>query len=128
MIKVLLFGALAAVMGFLLSEWGFRGKRLFSILCIVLILSASAEGLGELFGFTAELSEAADTGGAVTCAFKLVGASYLFGICSDMASELGEGGVANALSLAYKVEAALLVLPYLRELTSAALALLNKIQ
>jgi len=126
-VRLAALGVLMAVMGFLLSELGFRGKRLFSVLCAVLILATVGEGIAELFGIMTELEAASGASEAVACAMKIVGASYLFGVCADIASEMGEGGIASALGAAYRVELLLLVLPYLRELVTAAAELISRI-
>ena len=46
------------------------------------------------------------------CALKIVGAGYLFGICSDIAAELGEPLVSKGLLTVGRVEILLIAMPY----------------
>ena len=103
---------LLAFTSFVLSELGFRGKRTVSVLGLILILSSVGEGIGGLLESVLGLCDAAGITDAAECAAKIVGAGYLFGICSDIASELGEPLVSKGLLTAGRVEMLLIATPY----------------
>ena len=110
--KILGAGILLAFTSFVLSELGFRGKRTVSVLGLILILSSVGEGIGGLLESVLGLCDTAGITDAAECAAKIVGAGYLFGICSDIASELGEPLVSKGLLTAGRVEMLLIATPY----------------
>ena len=114
-LKACAFGLIAAVAGQLLGEGGFKGKRFFSVLCIIGILVFVVDGVASL---VAELSEfiSEDAADIAKCAMKIVGAGYVFGISADIASELGEGGVSKALLAVGRVEIIVRSFPYFKNL------------
>ena len=106
---------LVAVLGYLLSELGWRGRRLFTALGCVAILLLLSDGLG---GIISEMQGICEIGGVTDTArtaLKVVFSGYIFGFCSDTAAELGENGIANAACIAGRVEAVIIVLPYLSD-------------
>ena len=116
---------LAAVVGAVLGELGFKGKRLFGAFSAVLLLSFAAEGFGEVVSELTLLTEGAGISDVARDAVKIVGAGYVFGIGSDIADELGEGGAAKALSVVGRVEIALLILPYFGEILKTGMGLIK---
>lgn len=113
MMKIVALGFLLAVMALLLRSFGFRGAAVFASLAVAAILSLVAGELGELIGL-AEKSplfgeDALEYFSAIA---KIVGASYLFGICADICTELGEGGIAKAVALSGRIEILLIASPY----------------
>ena len=114
-LKACAFGLIAAVTGQLLGEGGFKGKRFFSVLCIIGILVFVVDGVAslvaELSGFISE-----DAMDITKCAMKIVGAGYVFGISADIASELGEGGISKALLAVGRVEIIVMSFPYFKNL------------
>lgn len=116
-------GVLVGAVGFLLSEMGWGGKRLFSVLGIILMVAVSSEGLFTVYGEISQLGGA--MGEVSAAALKVVGVGYVFGISSDLCSELGEGGAAKALTFAGRVEIIVLILPYLKEVVSLGLKMIK---
>lgn len=115
----------AAVLAIILREAGFRSPKLVSVAGIVVISLVAALRLGTLIE---ELLPPAISGEAREGArlmLKMIGAGYVFGICSDICRELGEGGIANALQVAGRVEIMLLLLPTLREIFELGAGLLK---
>ena len=113
MMRIVALGFLLAVMALLLRSFGFRGAAVFASLAVAAILSLVAGELGELIS-VAEKSpllgeEALEYFSAIS---KIVGASYLFGICADICTELGEGGIAKAVALSGRIEILLIAAPY----------------
>lgn len=125
MLKLLGAAVISAVCGMLLGELGFRGRKLFGLLCALVILCAiSGDAVKIIQDFTSiegvgELSEI----GSV-CA-KIIGVGYLFGFVCDIASELGETAVASAVSMAGKLEILIIIFPYFRKIVELGLELLQ---
>ncbi len=116
---------LAAVLGSLLSEYGFKGKKLFSVTACVVLLTLGCGLLGEAFGKINGFGALAGIGEAAGVAVKIVGAGYVFGISSDVCRELGEGGVANVLTLVGRLEIFVIVLPYITKILELGVELIK---
>ena len=111
-LKLVGAGMLLAFTSFVLSELGFRGKKALSVLGMLLMLTAIGDGMAKLMQPVLGLCDTAGLSEAARCALKLVGAGYLFGICADIASELGESLVSKGLLVAGRVEMLLIAAPY----------------
>ena len=115
---------LLSVLGYLLSELGWRGRRIFGALGCVTLLLLLSDGLGSI---VSEMKGICDVGGVsdtARTALKVVFSGYVFGFCSDTATELGEGGISNAVNIAGRVEILLIVLPYLSDVFNSVLEVL----
>ena len=113
MMRIVALGFLLAVMALLLRSFGFRGAAVFASLAVAAILSLVAGELGELLGLAREsVLFGGDTLEYFSAIAKIVGASYLFGICADICTELGEGGIAKAVALSGRIEILLIAAPY----------------
>ena len=55
---------------------------------------------------------------------KILGAGYVFGVCSDICSELGEGGLSGAVCLFGRVEIIALSLPYIKRIVEKGIELI----
>lgn len=117
-IKLCMTAVLMAVVGVLLSAVGWKYKGVYSVLCIIILLSGLGEGLSALFSRIFGLTDAAGVSDVAACALKIVGVGYVFGISSEIATELGEGGIARGLTVISKCEMMLITLPYLSEILS----------
>ena len=113
--KILGAGLLLAFTSYVLSELGFRGKRTLSVLGMILLLSSVGEGISKLAEPVLGLCNTAGITDAAECALKIVGAGYLFGICSDISAELGEPLVSKGLLTVGRVEMLLIATPYFVE-------------
>lgn len=116
---------LVAILAALLSELGFRQKKLFVVLSLVVILSMLAEGIGELFSAALSLADSAGISDAAKCAVKAVGLGYIFGFTADVCEELGEKGIANAVTIGARVEIFLVALPYFEKTVRLGIELLK---
>lgn len=118
-------GVLAAVLGMLLSEIGFRGAKLVGICASVAILIYAVTGIGELFSGlgTHSFGEGIEEGAVLI--MKIVGVGYVFGIASDVCRELGEGGLASAVLTAGRIEMFLLALPTFRKIIGLGIELMK---
>ena len=111
-IKIVGAGVLLAFTSFVLAELGFRGKRMISVLGVLIILSSVGDGIAKLIEPVLGLCDIAGISDGAACALKIVGAGYLFGICSDVVAELGEPLVAKGLITAGRIEMLLVASPY----------------
>lgn len=102
---------LAATIGFVLSELGFRGKRAVSATLIVIFLLSFVDLLADAVSKIALVSIADEGKEALRCALKIVGIGHAFNIASDTCQELSEGGIGTALSLVGKLQIILMILP-----------------
>lgn len=108
-------GILVAIMGFILSELGFRGKRVFSTLAIVLFLLVFIDLAKDIILELKALPIGEDGVTALFSALKIIGVGHAFGISSDICTELSEVGVASVLLLIGKLEIAIIILPHFKE-------------
>ena len=106
---------LAVILGAVLSELGFKSKKLLSTLAALLIVSMLWGEVAHLVDKLGTFSEMAGIGDAAKCALKVVGLGYVFGFTSDVCREMGEGGVASAVGIVGRVETFLVVMPYLEK-------------
>ena len=125
MLRVCGAAILVSVMAVMLSELGFRQKRLFTLLSLVVILSLFADGISRAIGVVTSLGEYAGIGDAAECALKAVGAGYLFGFTADVCDELGERGVSSIVGIGARVEIFLISLPYLEKVLTLGVELLK---
>ena len=109
----------------MLTELGFRGKRAVAALFFVILSLGVVDSLSAVLGGVGDFFELSGIGDVAKTSMKVVGTGYIFGIASDVCSELGEGGASKALDLAGKVEVVLIVLPYLTEVTKGALEMIK---
>ena len=85
-------------------------------IALILICSISlVAGVGKLIEsiYSFSLSDEIET--RVGYIIKIVGASYVFGICSDVCRELGESSIASIITAIGRVEIILLSLPAISE-------------
>ena len=118
-------GLLLAVMGLILRSFGIRGGGAFSALAVAVLLSVVSGELGalaRLFGVDEPILGAASE--QVSAIARIVGAGYLFGICADICTELGEVGIAKAVVIGGRVEILLISAPYFVEICEAGKELL----
>ena len=101
---------LAAIVGFVLSELGFRGKRVVSSFVIIIFLlffvDAAADAVSMILAIPIDEERE-----AINIALKIVGVGHAFNICADVCAELSETGLATALTLVGRIEILLIVIP-----------------
>jgi hypothetical protein len=125
--KVLGFGILTALTSFLLSELGFKGRRVYSTLGICILLLYFLNSFGGFFGELLSFNISDGAGEAVKVGLKIVGVSQAFSIAADAAGELSEGGIASTMTLVGKLEILIISLPHLKSIISTVSDLLSKI-
>ena len=126
MLKICALALLFAFMALILRSFGFRGAAAFTALAVAFLLSRASSELASLgsFGELKELLpvDALEYVGAIA---RVVGAGYLFGICADVCQELGESGIAKAVSVAGRAEILLIASPYVVRIIDVATELLK---
>ena len=118
-------GLLTAVLGLLISEGG-RGLRgpIITVGAVV-ILSLVFERISTLTSGLFSLASGAGVEEICSAAMKVVGAGYVFGICSDICRELDAPLVANALTVGGRAEIILIVMPYFIKTVSLGVEMLK---
>ena len=116
--------ALASVV--ILKSFGFRGAPVVTVLALVVALSSYSALFSEISDTFSYIEGLSDVREYVSAVIKVVGISYLSGICSDVAREMGESGCAKAISVITKLELVLLSLPYIKQILFSVFSLLEK--
>lgn len=124
-LKISAVALLTAIMCVVLSELGFKSRRLISVFGMLIILISSISCLENFMSEIMRVSEVAKMTDAARCALKTVGVGYLFGFVSSVLSELNENTLAFAVSIVSRLEIMLLVLPYLKKIINLGLELLQ---
>ena len=124
-LRLCFVGLLVAVLAALLSELGFKQKRLLVTLSLVIMLSMLAEGIGRIFSTALSLADSSGITDAAKCAAKAVGLGYVFGFTGEVCEELGEKGIASAVAIGARIEIFLLVLPYFEKTVRLGVELLK---
>lgn len=123
--KLCAIGVLLAFVGVLLSEYGFRSKRVFGVLCATMLMIGLSESMLSLFDGVISISDASGISEVSRSALKVIGVGYVFGFCADMSRELGESSVANVLTIAGRIEILLLVFPYFEKILGFGMELVK---
>lgn len=105
-----------AIFGFMLRSLGWSGAKIFSAIGAASIIMMGVTVMGTLTERLGWVFAQKGLGGVMESVLKIVGVGYVFGICSDMCSELGEGGVASALTVVGRGSILLAVMPTLFEI------------
>lgn len=113
-------GLLICILSLLLREAGFRGSRLVSLLGVVGLTCFSVVEMGEILRAISLSERLGAESGELVDIFKIVGAGMIFGIVTDMARDMGELGVASAVSVVGRVEIFALCVPYILRLLDTA--------
>lgn len=122
--KIAALAILLAIICFVLSELGFRSKKAFSSLAFIALILLCVNAVSEITPKFTELSSLSGIRESAETALKVVFSGYVFGIASDVSAELGEGGIANAVTLGGRLEIALIIMPYLMDVISFAVELI----
>ena len=114
---------LASVAAVLIKGFGFKGAEIFSATAVCALLAYALSSSLPIFDFLSDMPE--DISEYAGSCIKAVGIGYATGITADVCRELGEGGIAKAVSVAAKIEIALVALPHIREITDLAIELMK---
>lgn len=121
--KIVAYILTVLFLGVVLKELGFKGSRLIFVLGIISLLGVVATYVGKLVTVFGDVGEA---GGEYTTALlKIVGIGYVFGICSDICAELGEGVLSGYVCLIGRVEIMMVCTPFIKEIIEKGIALIQ---
>jgi len=109
-------------LGILLKELGFRGSSLVMLLGTVCLVGISVVSLGEVLSLLPDVGS--DGRVYAETMLKIVGAGYVFGICSDVCSQLGQASLSNAVILCGRVEIVALSAPFIKRIIEEGAKLL----
>ena len=115
---------LCAIMAALLDGMGFRSKRLFVTLSLLMLMISAMDTLSSVVEPLTQLAERVGISEPWDKACRALGLGYLFGFASEICHSLGEGGLGALLSAVGKLEIFLLVLPYFLKAVELGLELL----
>lgn len=121
-LRTVAYVLISLVLGVLLKELGFKGSRLIFVISTVGVVGMAAIYAGEILGALPGVK--GDNREYVSAILKMVGAGYVFGICSDVCSELGENGLAGAVCLFGRVEIIALTLPHIKRIVEKGIELI----
>ena len=123
--KICTVALLSVILSWFLGEMGFKNRKILTLLASMLLVGTVNEEIGTLVSKIIPLAADAGIGEACECALKIVGLGYVFGITSDVCTELGEVGVSKAVGLAGKVEIRIVALPYFEKTLERGVRLLK---
>ena len=120
--RIVAYVLITLFLGLLLKELGFRGATLVLLFGTVSVVGVAVLSLGKIFsllpGVDAEGREYAEA------MLKIIGVGYVFGICSDVCSQLGEGSLSSAVALCGRVEIIALSVPFIKRIIEKGIELL----
>ena len=123
--KICVFALVAALLCALLDGLGFKGKGLFALLCVLLMLISFVATANDAFGGIISLADRAGITDAASCVLRVIGLGYVFGFTSEICSSLGEGGLAFAVTTVGRVQIFLVAYPYLEKTIQLGMELLG---
>ena len=118
-------GVILSVIGALLGELGSKERRVFGALGCVLLFLAVMPEITSIVGEAQRIAELGTVSDGASVCLKIVGVGYLFSLCASMAEEMGERGIAQAITFAARVEIAIIIIPYFREIVNMGMELLK---
>lgn len=113
---------IALFLGILLKELGFHGSTFVTLLGTVSLVGVSVVSLGEIFSLLPDVGP--DGREYAEAMLKIVGAGYVFGICSDVCSQLGQTSLSSAVILCGRVEIVALSVPFVKMIIEEGIKLL----
>ena len=120
--RIIAYVLITLFLGLLLKELGFRGATLVIVLGTVSVVGMAVLSLGRIFtllpGVDAQNEE------YVEAMLKILGVGYVFGMCSDVCSQLGEGSLSSAVTLCGRVEIIALSIPFIKRIIEKGIELL----
>ena len=124
-LEILGIGILLSLSAVLLKDLGFRGAAVFSAFATVVILSLCSDRITALSSEISLILKNSALSEAAVGVLKITGIGVLAGACSDICAELGEGGIARAVTVAARIEILVIALPYLRRIIDLGVEMLK---
>ena len=120
--KVVAYVLTVLFLGVVLKELGFKGSRLIFVLGIISALGVAVTYIASLVALFDGLWE--ERGEYTTALLKIVGIGYVFGICSDICTELGEGVLSGYVCLIGRAEIMMVCAPFIKAIIEKGISLI----
>ena len=114
-----------SVLLFILKSLGWRGASVMGAACVATLFFAVIIKYGDVISDLGALCEDYGVGESAGVMIKIIGVSYLFGICADTCRELGEAGIAKTVDVVGRVEIIAIIMPYFKEIIEIGVGLLE---
>lgn len=120
--KAIAYALITLFLGVILRELGFKGARLVTLLGTVGAVGIAAVYVGRLSAVLGEMG--ATSSEYAVAMLKIVGIGYVFGICADICTELGEATLGSSVSLIGRLEIMTISLPYVRMIVEKGIGMI----
>lgn len=120
--KAIAYALITLFLGVILRELGFKGARLVTLLGTVGAVGIAAVYVGRLSAVLGEMG--ATSSEYAVAMLKIVGLGYVFGICADICTELGEATLGSSVSLIGRLEIMVISLPYVRMIVEKGIGMI----
>lgn len=121
-LRIVGYALITVFLGVLLKELGFKGSKLVLLIGTVSVIGAAALSVGSLFSVLPGLD--GNNGEYAVAMLKIIGVGYVCGVCADICTEFGEGGLSGAVCLFGRVEIVTLSLPFIKRIIEKGLEIL----
>lgn len=108
-----------------IKKWNSDFLPLLRVALTVLLTAVALSRIAPLMAYLKQLTELSGVTESAEFLFKALGLAWLTQCCADVCRESGEGGAANGVELAGKLEILLLSLPLLNKLMEVVGQLLS---
>ena len=105
----------------IMKNLGSKATPVLISVVVVGVIRMYGESLAELVGGLFSLADSTDGSLYIATAIKILGVGYVGGICSDVCRELGEGGLAGAVTLAARLETLVLTFPFIEKIMESVI-------
>ena len=116
---------ICVMMSVLLDGLGFRAKRLFVCLTVIIMMIGLVSSLSKVFDPILNIARDVGIGEVADKSLRAVGLGYVFGFTSDICSSLGETTLASLVTAVGRVEIFLIALPYFIKTVELGIKLLS---
>lgn len=116
---------LVAMLATVLSELGFRGSRLISVLGVLAAVVLTLHLFDEVIGALEGIIELGGIEEIANSAIRIIGIGYVYGVASDICLDLGERGIALTVLGIGRVEILLLALPSVIKIVEGAIDMIG---
>ena len=123
--KICALGMLGLALTSVLKQWKADWLPLVRVAFVVVLGTLLLSSASPIMDFLHELGSLGGVSEEVTCLLRACGIAMLAQLAAGICRECGEGGLAEAVELAGKIELLLLCIPLINELLSLARELLS---
>lgn len=116
---------ICVMMSVLLDGLGFRAKRLFVCITVIIMMIGLVGSLSKVFDPILNIARDVGIGEVADKSLRAVGLGYVFGFTSDICSSLGETTLASLVTAVGRVEIFLIALPYFVKTVELGIKLLS---